>query len=129
MNWLKDRPRGQTLQGFAEWWYDSKKNWRCKDGEGVNRNPPSLGQIMELWLQAYPPKPSTQDKENEKARQEEQRVQMEKKRAVQDRLNAAGKYMDFVRSKLTEADLRELGVYEMVIAAGQERYIARPVAV
>lgn len=43
---LKERPEGQTITLFAQWW--KKNDWRGRQGQ-----PPTPGQIMELWPQAF----------------------------------------------------------------------------
>lgn len=51
MSWLKDRPKGQTIEKFAEWW--KTHDWRGKQGQ-----PPSLDQIQTLWPQAFIAQPA-----------------------------------------------------------------------
>jgi hypothetical protein len=43
---IKERPKGQTLDRFADWWY--AEDWRGKQGA-----PPTCGNIYELWPQAF----------------------------------------------------------------------------
>jgi len=47
LQWAKGLPPDQPIEQFARWWY-SPANWRSK-----GHSPPSLAQIMELWLQAF----------------------------------------------------------------------------
>lgn len=42
MHWLKERPEGETIEKFAEWWY--KNDWR-----GKKFQPPTLALVRELW--------------------------------------------------------------------------------
>jgi hypothetical protein len=46
MLWLKQRPKEETVEIFAEWWYS--KDWRGKE-----KQPPNLSQMRELWPQAF----------------------------------------------------------------------------
>lgn len=47
--WAKERAeRGETLDRFAEWWYEN--DWRGKDG-----SPPTLNLVMEFWNLAHNP--------------------------------------------------------------------------
>jgi DNA-binding PadR family transcriptional regulator len=43
---IKERPKGETLDRFADWWY--AEDWRGKQGA-----PPTCGNIYELWPQAF----------------------------------------------------------------------------
>lgn len=53
LDWYHQKPKSQTLDQFAAWWY--AQDWRGKQGQ-----PPSLKQIQELWLQAFPPETERQ---------------------------------------------------------------------
>jgi len=46
IQWLKERPAGETIDRFARWWYAN--DWRGKEGA-----PPTSRLIRELWPQAF----------------------------------------------------------------------------
>lgn len=46
--WLKQRPKQETIEQFAKWWYS--RDWR-----GRNNQPPTAKQIKEMWPQAFQP--------------------------------------------------------------------------